>query len=97
MKRLVLMFLLVAAPAWAGNLCYTSSAAEDAQLADAATRDGLTVQQEINSNTSSFIASKYNGAVASAVGTALVNAWPSLTAGKKSTICTQLNVSPCPP
>jgi hypothetical protein len=97
MRYLVLGCLLLTTPVWAGNLCYTSSAAEDAQLADAATRDGLTVQQEINADVSKLIASKYQQSVHAALGGALENAWPGLTALKKSTICTQLSVSPCPP
>lgn len=97
MRIMLFGIILLGAPAYAGTLCYTSSAAEDAQIADAATRDGTTVQTIVNDTVRGVIAQKYNGAVTAAVGTALVNAWPGLTAGKKSTICTQLGVSPCPP
>lgn len=97
MKRVLFTVLLIASPVWAGTLCTTTTATEDAQIADVATRDSLTAQQEADNAVHAMIASKHDGAIASAVGNALVNAWPTLTAGKKSTICTQLSVSPCPP
>ena len=96
MKRFALLFLWTST-AWAGNLCYTSSATEDAILADAAAREGFTVQQEINQTMSSMIASKYTGAVGGSVGNALITMWPTLSAARKTNICTQLSVSPCPP
>jgi len=97
MHALLFFAWLLVAPVWAGTLCSTTTAAEDARLADAATREGTTVQATIDATIHDMIASKYNASVMSSVGLALSNAWPTLTNAKKTNVCTQLDVSPCPP
>lgn len=88
---------LVASPVLAGPMCYNSTPQEDAQVADIAQRQGTTPQAVIDKNMQNEISSGANAIVVQSVGTALANQWPSMTNAKKTNICTQLGVSPCPP
>lgn len=97
MKTILMGLVLVASPVYAGQMCYTSTATEDAQVADIAARQGTTPQAVIDKNMQAEISNGANAVVSQSVGTALANQWPSMTPAKKNNICTQLGVSPCPP
>ena len=82
----------------AGTLTYTTTAAQDAQIADFVARDNRgTLQAQFDELVSNWIASKYGQAVNQAITTGINNSWPTLGASRKTAICTQLQVDPCPP
>lgn len=97
MKRILFGLVLCASPVWAGTLSYTTTAAQDTQIAAAATDEGTTVQALVDQAVGDMIAQHYNSLVHRSLSSALDNTWPILGSSRKTNICTQLNVSPCPP